>query len=427
MIAHVSPHLAQRQVVLVFLAFAFAFFLSSLLRAIMATLSPSLTREFGLSAQDLGLLAGAYFLGFALTQWPLGRWLDRYGPKRVILSFLTVAVAACLASSLANSFHALLWARVLCGVGVSACLMAPLTAYRRWFDTNTQLRTNSWMLMTGATGMLAATLPVQWLMPIWGWRPLFVLLGGLVLTAMAMVALVVPTWQHHTQHTQQTGQRPGDDGSYRVIWRSPYFWRVVPIGFFCHGGMVAVQTLWAGQWMTQVAGWSDTETASGLFVINLGMLISFWLWGLITPHLATSGIRIETLISGCLPLSLVTLACMAWWGPAIGSGAAAALTLFCVSSSVVSLVQPAVGLAFPAHLAGRALSAYNLVILTGIFCVQWGIGLAVDAGQTLGWTSIASYQAALAGLTVCALLSWQYFVLSPNHQVGEPKAMSPGP
>jgi len=422
-----SPHLQSRHVVLIFLAFEFAFFLSSLLRAITATISPSLTSEFNLSAQDLGLLAGGYFLGFALTQWPLGRWLDRYGPKRVILSFLTVAVVGCLAFSLANSFHALLLARVLCGVGVSACLMAPLTAYRRWFSTHTQLRTNSWMLMTGATGMLTATMPVQWLMPIWGWRPLFVILGGLVLTAMALVALVVPTWQNHPSHAEQAALRKDDDGSYRMIWRSPYFWRVVPIGFFCHGGMVAFQTLWAGQWMTQVAGWSATEAASGLFAINLGMLISFWLWGLITPHLATSGLRIETLISGCLPLTLVTLAGMAWYGSAIGSGAAAALTLFCVGSSVVSLVQPAVGLAFPAHLAGRALSAYNLVILTGIFCVQWGIGLAVDAGQTMGWTSVASYQVALASFTVCSLLSWLYFLLHSSNQVFETKAMNPGP
>lgn len=421
------PHLAQRQVVLVFLAFAFAFFLSSLLRAITATLSPSLTAEFRLNAQDLGLLAGGYFLGFALTQWPLGRWLDKHGPKRVILSFLAVAVAGCLAFAWADSFHALLLARVLCGMGVSACLMAPLTAYRRWFDARTQLRANSWMLMMGATGMLAATLPVQWLMPIWGWRPLFVMLGGLVLTAMALVALVVPAWHHKTCQTEQTVRRPEDDGSYRAIWRSRYFWRVVPIGFFCHGGMVAIQTLWAGQWMTQVAGWSADEAASGLFVINLGMLLSFWLWGWITPHLATSGIHIETLISWCLPLTLVTLAGMAWSGSAIGSGAAAGLTLFCVGSSVVSLIQPAVGLTFPAHLAGRALSAYNLVVLTGIFWVQWGIGLAVDAGQTMGLPSVASYQAALTGFTVCSFLSWLFFVRHPNQQVGEPKAISPGP
>ena len=48
----------------VFLAFASAYFLSALIRAITATLSPTLTQELSLSAQDLGLLAGGYFLGF---------------------------------------------------------------------------------------------------------------------------------------------------------------------------------------------------------------------------------------------------------------------------------------------------------------------------------------------------------------------------
>ena len=87
-----QPHLPRRVAVAVFLAFAVAYFFSALVRAITATLSPTLTQELGLSAQDLGLLAGGYFLGFSLTQLPLGRWLDRHGPKNVILAFLTVAV-----------------------------------------------------------------------------------------------------------------------------------------------------------------------------------------------------------------------------------------------------------------------------------------------------------------------------------------------
>lgn len=49
-------------------------------------------QEFALSAADLGLLAGGYFLGFALTQLPLGHWLDRLGPQRVLLGFLSIAV-----------------------------------------------------------------------------------------------------------------------------------------------------------------------------------------------------------------------------------------------------------------------------------------------------------------------------------------------
>jgi MFS family permease len=152
----------RRTAVLVFVAFAFAYFLSALIRAITATLSPTLTQEFALNSQDLGLLAGGYFLGFAATQLPLGAWLDRHGPKKVILYFLLVAVLGCMAFAMADSFMGLLLARVLTGVGVSACLMAPLTGYRRWFATTTQMRANSWMLMTGSFGMVASTLPVQW-------------------------------------------------------------------------------------------------------------------------------------------------------------------------------------------------------------------------------------------------------------------------
>ena len=89
--------LSRRAAVWVFVAFACAYFLSALLRAITATLSPTLTFEFGLQARDLGLLAGGYFLGFSLTQLPMGHWLDQHGPKRVVLSFLGVAVLGCLA------------------------------------------------------------------------------------------------------------------------------------------------------------------------------------------------------------------------------------------------------------------------------------------------------------------------------------------
>ena len=181
--------LPRRTAIVVFLAFAFAYFFSALLRAITATLSPVLTAEFSLNARDLGLLAGGYFLGFSVTQLPMGAWLDRHGPRKVILSLLSLAVVGCVAFSMAGGFLALLGARVLIGAGVSACLMAPLTGNRRWLDASAQLRANSWMLMTGSLGMVAATLPVQWLMPLFGWRPLFWGLAAALVAAMVWIAL----------------------------------------------------------------------------------------------------------------------------------------------------------------------------------------------------------------------------------------------
>ncbi len=410
-----SEHqLSRRLAVLVFLAFALAYFFSALVRAITATLSPVLTQELGLQARGLGLLAGGYFLGFSLTQLPLGRWLDRYGPRQVILAFLSVAVLGCLAFAQADSFSGLLLARVLCGVGVSACLMAPLTGYRRWFDPSTQLRTNSWMLMTGSLGMVAATLPVQWLLPIWGWRAIFVAMAACIILSMLAIRLLVPDWQRLAPVAQAAGT---DDGGYAAVWRSRYFWRMAPIGFFSYGGMVAIQTLWAGPWMTQVAGWTALESATGLFGINLAMLTTFWLWGWITPGLARRGIEVNQLIAWGFPLSLLALAALVLTGPAAAGGAAALLAAFCVSSTFVSLAQPAVGMAFPSHLAGRALSAYNLVIFAGIFVVQWGIGLGVDFARSLGLDTAQAYQAALGAFGICSLLSWLFFLLfrADNH------------
>ena len=401
---------SRRMAIVVFLVFALAYFFSTLVRAITATLSPVLTQELGLQARDLGLLAGGYFFGFSLTQLPLGRWLDRYGPRRVLLAFLSVAVLGCLAFAQATSFSGLLLARVLCGIGLSACLMAPLTGYRRWFDPSTQLRTNSWMLMTGSLGMVAATLPVQWLMPIWGWRALFVAMAVCIVLAMLGIRWLVPDWSRSAPVAASAQAQSVDDGGYSAIWRSRYFWRMAPIGFFSYGGMVAIQTLWAGPWMTQVAGWSAVEAATGLFVINLCMLVSFWLMGLITPTLSRRGIRVDQLITWGLPLSLLVLCALVLVGPAAGAAAALLLAAYCVSSTVVSLAQPAIGMAFPSQLAGRALSAYNLVIFAGIFVVQWGIGLGVDLAQGLGLDKAGAYQAALGAFGLLSLLSWLFFL-----------------
>lgn len=404
--------LSRRSAIIVFLAFAFAYFFSALIRAITATLSPSLTQEFALNASDLGLLAGGYFLGFSATQLPLGAWLDRYGPKKVILCFLTVAVLGCLAFALATNFAGLLAARILCGVGVSACLMAPLTGYRRWFPAATQMRANSWMLMTGSLGMVASTLPVQWLMPLLGWRLLFWGLAALVLVAMALIVWQVPRWA--------APSAPGTDAvrpatSYGQIWRHPYFRKMAPLGFFCYGGLVAVQTLWAAPWMIKVAGYSPLQAASGLFWINVAMLCTFWAWGLANPWLARRGLHADRLIARGLPASFVLLAAIIAAGGDVAGGAGALWALYCVSCTFVALAQPAVGLAFAPHLAGRALSAFNLVMFAGAFTVQWGIGLAVDGFKTLGMTELQSFQSAMSGFLVCSIAAYAFFLTAKSH------------
>jgi MFS family permease len=402
--------MSQRKAVAVFAVFAFAYFLSALIRAITATLAPTLVQEFALNARDLGLLAGGYFLGFAATQLPLGTWLDRFGPKRVVLGFLSVAVLGCVGFATATSFAGLLAARVLCGAGVSACLMAPLTGYRRWYAPANQMRANSWMLMVGAFGMVASTLPVQWLMPLVGWRSIFLLLGGLVALAMVAIFWQVPAWRAVTPDAAplESGAAPG----YAEVWRNPYFRKFVPLGFFNFGGLVAMQTLWAAPWMVKVAGYSPLQAATGLFWINVAMLVAFWLWGVANPWLARHGHTAERIIAWGMPVSLITMAIMVLAASALSSWATEIWIVFCVSSTVGALAQPAVGMAFPSHLAGRALSAFNLVIFSGVFTVQWGVGLLVDGLKAGGLTEIQAYQGALGVYALCCVGAYIYFLAS---------------
>ncbi|OYT91598.1 MAG: MFS transporter [Burkholderiales bacterium PBB3] len=399
-----STAMASRQAIAVFAVFAFAYFFSTLIRAITATLAPTLVTEFALNARDLGLLAGGYFLGFAAMQLPLGSWLDRHGPRKVIVLFLTLAVAGCVAFSMATSFVGLLAARVLCGVGVCACLMAPLTGYRRWFAPASQIRANAWMLMVGAFGMVASTLPVQWLVPLVGWRAVFVGLGALVALAMLLIVWLVPQWERAPEQTDAA--TPG----YAEVWASRYFRSLVPLGFFSYGGLVAMQTLWAAPWMVKVAGYTPLQAATGLFWINVAMLLAFWLWGLAMPALARRGLTVERMIALGLPLSFLVLAIIVIAGSELSTASAAVWALFCVSCTVGSFAQPAVGMAFRAELAGRALSAFNLVIFCGVFAVQWGVGLLIDGFQALGWAQVAAYQGAIGVYGLCCLASYAYFL-----------------
>lgn len=398
-----SDWLSPRTAVWVFLAFALAYFFSTLVRAITATLAPVLRTEMDLQASDLGLLAGGYFLGFALTQLPLGAWLDRFGPRRVILGFLTVAVAGCMAFALAQSFTGLLLARVLTGMGVSACLMAPLTGFRRWLRPELLLRANSWMLMTGSLGMVAATLPVQWLLPGLGWRGLFWGLAGLMVLAMLALHWLVPA----TPRIALVASNDVPAVGYAQIARHPYFRQMVSIGFINYGGMVAIQTLWAGPWLITVAGYTPAQAAQGLFGINVCMLLTFWLWGMANPRLTHLGWTAERLIALGMPLPLLVLGTIVWLGADAGWPWWAA---FCVTSSFGALAQPAVGMALPAQAAGRALSAYNLVIFAGVFAMQWAIGLAVDALSVLGWSEPERLRGAMLLFALACVLGYGVFL-----------------
>ena len=193
---------------------------------------------------------------------------------------------------------------------------------------------------------------------------------------------------------------------------------MVPLGVFNYGGLLASQTLWAVPWMIRVASYTPVQAAQGLFWINVAMLVTFWTWGLLNPWLARRGMDAQRLIALGLPASLIMLAVIVGADAKLVEWSGLLLALFCMASTFVSLAQPAVGMAFPAELAGRALSAYNLVIFSGVFAMQWGIGLLIDGFRALGWTETNAFHGAMAIFLVFCIASYVYFLAAKSHNQG---------
>ena len=393
-----------KKAVLVFFVFACGYFISCLLRAITATLSPLLTAEFNLLAGDLGLLAGGYFLGFASMQIPLGYLLDKHGPKNIVSSFLLIAIVGTASFALAQSFAGLLISRILIGVGVSACLMGPLTGYRIWFADEYQQRGNSWMLMIASTGFVFSTLPVQILLPIFGWRWIFGGITILIFIVIILILLFIPPWKSKVDNKDEK-----NIGSLSDVWKNKFFRSTIPLGLFNYGGMIAVQTLWAGPWMVRVAGYNPLESATGLFWINTTMLIAFFVWGYILPKITKLGLETIKLMKFGLPISYLSLLVIIISGENAG---AIHFTIYILTSIVLTLTQPAVALSFPTSLAGKSLTSFNLLIFLGTFIMQWGIGLIIDLSQYLGKGEIQSFQISFSFYLLICILSYLFFVFN---------------
>ena len=393
--------------VIIFCVFAFAFFISTLLRAITATLTPVLTNEFDLSAGNLGLLAGGYFIGFSLMQIPAGLLLDKYGPKKVIPYLLLIALVGTISFAFAKNFTGLFISRIFIGVGVSACLMGPLTGYRVWFEEKYQQRANSWMLMVLSIGFLASTLPVQILLPLIGWRSIFFLIGALILISIILLSVFIPSWEIKSPVESKNISEGLLD-----VWKDKFFISLIPLAFFSYGGVQAIQTLWAGPWMLNVTGYSPLASATGLFWINITMLFAFLIWGYLLPKFSEYGLDSIKIIKYGLPLNYLILLLIILLGQKAGSSM---FTLYILSSIVLTLTHPAIALSFPQHLAGKSLTSFNVFIHSGTFFVQWGIGLIIDYCKNIGFDTILSYRISFSVFLVICILSYLFFIFKNKH------------
>jgi len=398
------PHLTT-----VFLPFATAYFLSYVMRSVNAVLSEPLTAEFALTASELGLLSSSYFLTFAIMQIPLGALLDRHSPRRVEIVLLMFAIGGCILSSVAEGFVALWLSRAMIGIGVSACLMASYTSYRLCFPADRQASLASLMLMVGSFGGLAATLPVELLLPTLSWRGVFLLTALLFLLSVAGLIWLLPAIPL-AGASREPYWRYTIAGA-RIVFAHSQVRRLIPVCVFTHGGFLAVQSLWMGPWLRTVEGRTAPDAASSLLVLGFVVMLS---------HLAMSwlGLRLNTwrlsidrvLISGCLLMLFFSAAAITnvWGHPLL------AWSLVFITTSVSGLIYAKTSLAFPVGMGGRANTGVNFVVFAGAFGMQWGLGLITDIALSVGQSEAGALTTAFIGWVMLQAVALIWLVRNPG-------------
>ena len=127
-----EPGHLLRPLAAVVVCFGAVFVLSQFFRASNAVIAKTLSAEFGLSPEALGLLTGAFFLAFGAAQIPVGMLFDRFGARRTVPVVLATAIAGSLLYGFADGQAMLIGGRVLLGVGCSGVLMGSLFLFGQW-------------------------------------------------------------------------------------------------------------------------------------------------------------------------------------------------------------------------------------------------------------------------------------------------------
>lgn len=364
-----EPGLA-RLLATAFVPFGAGYFVSYVYRSLNLILGPTLSSEIGLNAASLGALTSAYFAAFAAFQIPLGMLLDRYGPRRVEAALLLIATLGALIFAIAETLGGLVVARALIGVGVSGCLMAAFKANVQFWPSERLPLVNGCLMGFGGLGATFATLPIEIMLGVMSWRAIFVVIAAVTIGVAAAIYFIVP------ERTAPLAGSLGDQLADVIrIYRAPVLWRYAPLTIGGQAVHLAYPSLWAGPWLRDIGGLDRATVANQLFIMMATMIPGYMLTGIVADRLLLAGMTKTRLF---ILLNLAFLVVQAplvagWAGPAN-----VMWLLFCLLGAGTMLTYAFLSQAFPPQLAGRVFTAVNLLVFSGAFAVQAGVGAVIN-------------------------------------------------
>ena len=176
-----------------------AYVVSFIDRANLGYIAAPMSRDLGLTTQQIGLAAGVFFIGYVLVEVPSNMLLRRFGARIWIARIMITWGLVTAATAAVNSATSLFVARLLLGFAEAGLGAGILLYMTYWFPR----RQRSWalslfILMTPISAIIGAPLAAamlkwgQTLLGIAGWRALFVVEGALTVVVSVLIFAFLP-------------------------------------------------------------------------------------------------------------------------------------------------------------------------------------------------------------------------------------------
>lgn len=388
------------------------FLVSMFYRSTNAVLAPVLRDEMGVTADQLGIVTGAFFAAFALAQIPLGLLLDRFGPRVTITGMMLIPAAGSIVFSQAESVAGLIAGQALMGAGCAVGLTGAIVVFARWFPADRTATMIALYTGLGNVGVLLTATPLAAAVAVYGWRDTFVFMAALNVLLVAQMFLLVrdapPGHPYHDQTRETLGvviRGLGEVLTTRAIWP------MLGLGFCALSMVLTIRALWAGPYLADVYGLDAIGRGNMLLIFTFAMLVGNVGVG---PLDRVFNRRKAVVLAG----AGITAAVLAVLALAPSLSLWAAMALLCILGIACNyiIVIFAHGRAlFPLRLVGRAVTVINGVNIFGIAVLQVASGYVVRSfPATDGAAPEMAYRAMFGMLAVVLLLGMAAYTRSKD-------------
>ena len=150
-----------------------SFFVCYLDRMVISTSIPFIAKDLNLSKIQMGAVMSAFFISYALMQFPAGLLADKFGPRMTMLIGVAWWTLFTVLTGAATSFLVLIVIRVTFGLGEGLFPTAASKTLSIWFPSRERGVANSVMITSNLLAPAIAPLFVVAMLDWWNWRMVF--------------------------------------------------------------------------------------------------------------------------------------------------------------------------------------------------------------------------------------------------------------